>query len=201
MLDAHAHLPETLKEKGDLPENYSAVVCATKESEFSKLTAFARAFPKNIIPAFGLHPWFLNERSAEWEKNLRSALEENLGAHVGEIGLDKMLFHKIPAKEQVEVFERQLDLAEEFSAPVEIHCVRAWGEMMQILRGRQMLVKLHFHDFSGSAEIARELEKMGATFSFPQRRIENPTVKLTSVLNSLSKEKVFFESDTPVPLS
>lgn len=186
------------------PAGYKAVVCATRESEFPSLVALAKAFPDNIIPAFGLHPWFLRERTTDWEKNLRAALAETPGAHVGEIGLDKPMFATIPATEQIEIFEIQLALAEEFSTQVEIHCVRAWGDMMKILRRHRATtnpkaatMRMHFHDFSGSAEIARELAKMGATFSFPPRKLEHPTTKIASVLSTIPREKIFHESDAP----
>ncbi len=198
------------------PAGYEAVVCATRESEFPRLATLAKAFPDNIIPAFGLHPWFLRERTTDWVKNLRAALAETPGAHVGEIGLDKPMFATIPATEQIEIFEIQLALAEEFSTQAEIHCVRAWGDMMKILRRHRATtnprastnpnsatnpvaatMRMHFHDFSGSAEIARELAKMGATFSFPPRKLEHPTAKIASVLSTIPREKIFHESDAP----
>ncbi len=192
------------------PAGYKAVVCATRESEFPRLAALAKAFPDNIIPAFGLHPWFLRERTTDWVKNLRAALAKTPGAHVGEIGLDKPMFATIPAAEQIEIFEIQLALAEEFSTQVEIHCVRAWGDIMKILRRHRATtnpnsatnpgattMRMHFHGFSGSAEIARELAKMGATFSFPPKKLEHPTTKIATVLSTIPREKIFHESDAP----
>uniref|UniRef100_M0ZYL7 Uncharacterized protein n=1 Tax=Solanum tuberosum TaxID=4113 RepID=M0ZYL7_SOLTU len=42
-----------------------------------------------IVPNFGLHPWFITERTPNWLKTLRGFLESTLAAAVGEIGLDK----------------------------------------------------------------------------------------------------------------
>jgi TatD DNase family protein len=35
---------------------------------------------------------------------------------------------------QVEVFQRQLELAKELEKPVSVHCVRAFGDLLEILK-------------------------------------------------------------------
>lgn len=40
----------------------------------------------------------------------------------------------ITAKSQVEVFRRQLELAKELERPVSVHCVRAFGDLLEILK-------------------------------------------------------------------
>ncbi len=204
--DAHAHLPsEEFFSKKTLPkidENFRGIVCATREREFENLAKIAAAFPRQIVPAFGLHPWFLNEKSTLWAENLKKFLRAFPSANVGEIGLDKAFFDKISAAAQCEIFEIQLEIAFNFRRKTQIHCVGAWGEMTRILRARKIkksLPELHFHCFSGSAEIAKELEKLGATFSFPREKIENPTSKIAKILEQISAEKIFFESDAAVP--
>ncbi|KAF3615275.1 putative deoxyribonuclease TATDN1-like isoform X4 [Capsicum annuum] len=55
-----------------------------------------------IVPNFGLHPWFITERTLAWLKTLRGFLEATSTAVVGEISLDKDLFgRKIDFADQV----------------------------------------------------------------------------------------------------
>uniref|UniRef100_N1QR95 Putative deoxyribonuclease tatdn3-A n=1 Tax=Aegilops tauschii TaxID=37682 RepID=N1QR95_AEGTA len=103
-----------------------------------------------IIPCFGLHPWqdtlaaspgalllmlWVPERSPDWMDSLRQFFSETPEAAVGETGLDKGSHGKtIDFGEQVEVFERQLELAKELEKPVSVHCVRAFGDLLEILK-------------------------------------------------------------------
>lgn len=194
--DAHAHLPAS--ESCELPERWSGVVCAVRESEFERLAALAGA-NAGVIPAFGLHPWFLRERSAGWLETLRFFIESTPRAEIGEIGLDKIRIAETPLEEQAEVFRTQLRLAATQNLPAHLHCVRAWGEMMSLLRAEKHLPKLHFHAFSGSVEIARELLKTAdATFSFSPQQLRSESEKLRRVRASLPPERLFEESDAPL---
>ena len=194
--DAHAHLPAS--ESCELPEGWSGVVCAVRESEFERLAALAGA-NAGVIPAFGLHPWFLRERSAGWLETLRFFIESTPRAEIGEIGLDKIRIAEAPLEEQAEVFRTQLRLAATQNLPAHLHCVRAWGEMMSLLRAEKHLPKLHFHAFSGSVEIARELLKTAdATFSFSPQQLRSESGKLRRVRASLPPERLFEESDAPL---
>lgn len=198
MFDAHAHLPES--SDFSLPADYSACVCATCEADFPLLEKL-HAENAKLVPAFGIHPWFLKTRSENWEQNLRAACRRNPIAQVGEIGLDTCR-RGVPAiAEQCEIFEAQLALAAELRRRAVVHCVGAWGKMMEILRRRHAsgtLGETLFHGFSGSPEIARELLALGADFSFSARQLETPSRKLANVLALLPPTRVFSESDAPL---
>lgn len=194
--DAHAHLPTA--EPCCVPEGWSGVVCAVRESEFGRLAALAGA-NAGVIPAFGLHPWFLRERSSNWLETLRFFLENTPRAQLGEIGLDKIRAAEVPLEEQTDVFRTQLRLAAALNLPAHLHCVRAWGEMMSLIRAEKQLPKLHFHAFSGSVEIARELLKTAdVTFSFSPQQLRSDSEKLRRVRTSLPPERLFEESDAPL---
>ena len=62
------------------------VVNGACESDWPQVLALARANPL-VLPSFGYHPWYLPERTVDWQKNLEKFLDETPGA-VGEIGLD-----------------------------------------------------------------------------------------------------------------
>lgn len=194
--DAHAHLPEGSCFR--LPEEWSGVVCAVRESEFEALVRLANAY-SGIIPAFGLHPWFIAERSESWLDNLRCFLEKTPRAQVGEIGLDKARADAVSLGDQQDVFFAQLQLAASLALPAHIHCVRAWNEMLTLLRTTPQLPKLHFHAFSGSAEIAQELMRISdVSFSFSPRQKKSASEKIQKLLQNIPHDRIFSESDAPL---
>lgn len=192
--DAHAHLPE-----GDcsrVPEAWHGVICATKEAEFEPLAELAAMRP-TLVPAFGIHPWFVRERTANWEDRLRQFLEKTPRAQIGEIGLDKAKTELASLDEQIPVFVEQLRLAAEKNVVAHIHCVRAWREMTDILRRERQLPRLHFHAFSGSKEIVRELTRLAdTTFSIAKEQRERAGKKIRNALESIPENRLFEESDS-----
>lgn len=192
--DAHAHLPKAGPER--VPEHWRGVICASSEAEFEPLRRLANLRP-GVIPAFGIHPWFVRERSPAWLESLRRVLDTTPRAQIGEIGLDKARANEVSLDEQEAVFIPQLRLAAEKSVPATIHCVRAWHALLAILRAEKSLPRLHFHAFSGSAEIAKTLLQLSdATFSFSPRQRANGGAKPERALAAIPPNRIFPESDS-----
>jgi len=122
----------------------------------------------NIIPCFGVHPWFLGSDSTDhpplesnWIEKLTYHLETTPNSIVGEIGLDG--FHFCPqTKElvapldyQVDVFEQQMILAHQLKKPVSLHAVQCWGVLSQSLaklkRQKTFPSSIYFLAFGGKA--------------------------------------------------
>ncbi|CAM9474388.1 unnamed protein product [Scytosiphon promiscuus] len=87
----------------------------------------------------GLHPWSAHSRSESWLRDLTALLEQQPSALVGEIGLDKVArtpeTRRVEWDDQVEVFESQMSLAANLRRPVSLHCVKAYGKVVDYLRG------------------------------------------------------------------
>lgn len=196
IFDAHAHLPADVHFR--VPADWRGVICTTRESEFERLRSLARNHA-GIVPAFGLHPWFLRERTSDWQETLRRFLAETPRAQVGEIGLDKIRTEDVSLDEQTDIFLVQLRLAGEFDVPANLHCVRAWNEILKIFHSEKQLPKLHFHAFSGSPEIVRELLKISdATFSFSPKQVKFTSEKLRRICEIIPRERLFEESDAAI---
>ncbi|KAK1305286.1 hypothetical protein QJS10_CPB11g01911 [Acorus calamus] len=88
-----------------------------------------------VVPCFGLHPWFVGERSPEWFELMKELFRNTPSAAVGEVGLDEGSHgKKIDFGTQVDVFRQQLELAKDLNRPVSVHCVRAFGELLEIMQ-------------------------------------------------------------------
>ena len=78
-------------------------------------------------------------------------LRENPEAGIGETGLDfQERFTNRP--EQEASFVAHLDLARELNRPIAVHCVHAWGRLVDILR-EHPAPRVLLHAFGGAAEL------------------------------------------------
>ena len=79
-----------------------AVVNGTTEEDWMEVAALARLHPW-MLPSFGLHPWFLKERTPDWQHRLEAVVRENPQCAIGEIGLDRWI-PDFDLRDQLQVF-------------------------------------------------------------------------------------------------
>ncbi|XP_010269730.1 PREDICTED: uncharacterized protein LOC104606304 [Nelumbo nucifera] len=153
----------------------------------------------SVVPCFGLHPWFVSERSPNWLNTLRDFFETTPSAAVGEIGLDKGSRGKeVNFTDQVQVFSQQLELAKELHRPASVHCVRAFGELLEIMQNAGPFPSgVILHSYLGSAEMVPGLAKLGAYFSFSGFLMSMKPQKAKRMLKSVPTERILLETDAP----
>ena len=204
MIDAHNHLHDARLApwRADFLRGLPAlgvrcsVVNGTREEDWPDVAALAREAPW-VHPSFGLHPWYVRERSPEWLSKLRAQLDAHPGSGVGEIGLDRWVEHyDWPA--QQECFAAQLNLATELDRPVTIHCLQAWGALLETLRARGPAARgFLLHAYGGPAEMVAELAKLGAYFSFSTYFLHERKGKQREVFTVIPAERLLVETDAP----
>lgn len=147
-----------------------------------------------IYFAAGLHPENLEGlKMDELDEIERYAKEEKCVA-IGEIGLD---YHWMASSKEVqkEFFAAQCELANKLDMPVIVHDREAHADTLAILK--QYRPKGVLHCFSGSAETAKEIVKMGmyiglngvATFKNARKSIE--------AAKAIPIERLVLETDCP----
>jgi len=112
--------------------------------------------PQHCFPMMGLHPCSVKENYKEELAIAYNYLQTKKYVAVGEIGID-LYWDKTFYKEQVEVFEQQINWALEFNLPIVIHCRNSFDEIYEVLTGFKKLPKGIFHCFSGNAEQAQKI--------------------------------------------
>ncbi len=156
-----------------------AVVNATNEEEWPVVAALAREYAW-VVPSFGIHPWDSGDRQDGWLQKLRETLAAHPAAGVGEIGLDRWIIDGVrpgdpriagirvaPLAEQIEVFAAQLGLAAEFNRAASIHCVQAFGAVLETLQKSPRAARgFLLHGYGGPAEMVKTFVDLGAYFSF-----------------------------------
>ena len=112
---------------------------------------------------------------------------------VGEIGLDH--HWPLPAQEQYDLFEAQLQLAQELDLPVSVHDREAHAEMYELLR--QYRPRGVLHCYSGSAEDAAWLTAQGMALGFGGAVTYKGAKRAAKVLAMVPHELAVLETDCP----
>jgi len=143
----------------------------------------------------GLHPWHISgeEENNEALQLMEEALEFDHVIFVGEAGLDKIV--KTDFAEQQRVFEAQAFMAEEYSYPLLIHCVKAYNEILELRKKMNPAMPWILHAYSGGLELTRQLNRPGILFSFGELLFKKDA-KVIESFKSLALENIFFETDT-----
>ena len=193
-----------------------AVVNGTCETDWPEVGALAK-ISSSVLPSYGLHPWDAGNRTPDWQKNLLAQLDADPRAAVGEIGLDRWIIdrakpddlrltglRRAPLAEQTEVFAWQLALAAERNLPASIHCLDAFGPLLDTLRVAPLPAQgFLLHAYSGSAELANDFAALGAYFSFngaflpAGSQIPKHRLRRLDVFRHLPADRLLVETDAP----
>ncbi|KAF4394211.1 hypothetical protein F8388_005845 [Cannabis sativa] len=206
VFDAHCHLqdPRILSKLPQLIAKAHEVgvdafaVNGVSENDWPLVKQLSQSYP-SIIPSFGVHPWFVKERTPNWFDTLKQMFDSTPDAAVGEIGLDKGSKGKlIDFVDQVQVFEQQLQLAKDLNRPASVHCVRAFGDLLPIMqRMGPFPAGVILHSYLGSAEMVPEFAKLGAYFSFSGFLMSLQEKKAKKMLKKVPYERILLETDAP----
>lgn len=173
------------------------VVNGSGEEDWPQVAALAREYPDLVVPSFGCHPWYLGERSARWRDKLVEFLDATPGAVIGEIGLDRWK-PQLDYAGQEEAFVLQLRLAAERNLAASIHCLQAWGRLLELLRTNpRPACGFLLHSYGGSAELVAPLAELGAHFSFPGYFMHERKARQREAFKLVPAERLLIETDAP----
>lgn len=172
------------------------VVNATRESDWSAVEALARDHPDFISPAFGIHPWHAYTATSGWQERLAAILEKHPQASIGECGLDQWVAEPSLAIQRP-VFSDQLRLARELDRPITIHCLKAWGALLDCFAETPPPSRFLMHSFGGSIETARRLIPLEACFSFSGHFLHPRKSAVIDVFRQLPLDRILLETDAP----
>lgn len=150
-IDLHTHLPAGAPDVLEIENRYFGQPGTERPALFSA----------------GLHPWYLQD--VDWtaaEAWLRAQANDPACLAIGEAGLDKLT--PTPWDRQLEAFDLCLRVAADTRKPLIVHCVRAYGEVLQLLRRPPVhrSLKTVFHGFDKHPHTAHMLLEAGCYLSF-----------------------------------
>lgn len=168
-----------------------AAACDMESSADS--VALAARYP-HFYAAVGVHPEYKDVPS-DYLQRLREMANNPKVKAIGEIGLDYH-YDGYDADFQKKIFCEQLQLADELHQPVIIHCRDAMGDMLEILR-QYRPKKGVMHCFSGSAESAKEVLKLGLYIGFTGVVTFKNARKPLEALAQVPLDRMLIETDCP----
>lgn len=196
--DTHCHLfheyyedlDAVLKEAKEAGVNHYIVSgCDTKSNQ--EVIDFINQ-NENRYGVVGIHPEEVLNYSKEDFKFLESCFSHPKILGIGEIGLDYH-YSKDCKKEQIELFESQLKLAEKYHLPVVIHSRDATEDTISTLKKYHVTGVIH--SFSGSLETARIYIDMGFKLGI-NGVVTFKNSKLKNILPEIFPY-IVFETDSP----
>lgn len=203
MIDAHLHLQDGRLDA--VRETYLAGlprlgieglgVNGTCEADWDAVEQLAAGEPR-VFPFFGLHPWKAGGESQDWLRDLEARVLRHPRAGVGEIGLDRWI-RDGDFERQKEVFAMQLDLAVRHARPLALHCLQAWGTLLEMCRAAGPPRGMLLHSYGGPAEMVAEFLEMGAWFSISGYFFRPGKESKREVFRTIPLERLLIETDAP----
>ena len=138
----------------------------------------------------GIHPWYMDEDQKRQLEVLEQYLKKEEVIAVGECGLDK-LFNS-PWDTQIQVFEQQIKLANNYQKPLIIHCVRAYSEACTSLMRMKVQVPVIFHGFHKNWALAETLINQGYYISLGHASLQG---NMNELIQHIPLDRIFFETD------
>ena len=151
--------------------------------------------PERGYYSYGIHPWEADKADFQMETALQS-LEEKLKSPnvvaLGEAGLDKM--HKASFEQQMELFERQIELSEALQKPMILHDVRSHNEIIALRKNHKAQQPWILHGFSGTEQDIRQLIGQGIYLSVGESLL-HPEKKIYKSFKYIDLDHLFLETD------
>ena len=170
------------------------IVPAVDAAGWPKLRQTCAGLP-GLWPAYGLHPMYLDAHRPEHLPALRAWIERERPLAVGECGLDYFV-EGLDAEAQSFYFDSQVRLAREFDLPVIVHARRAVDAVIAAIRrigGLRGVV----HSFSGSAEQAAQLHRLGFLLGIGGPVTYARANRLRKLVAGMPLEQLLLETDSP----
>ena len=171
------------------------VVNGCAEPDWPTVAQMAKDHPQ-VLPSFGYHPWFIHLRTPAWQKVLEGLLDQYPSA-VGEVGIDRWKTD-ISCDDQEEVFLTQLAMATERNLPVSIHCLKAWGRLLELLQENEVPKRgFLLHSYGASAEMIPAFAKLGAYYSFSGYFLREAKSRHREAFKEVPTDRLLIETDAP----
>jgi len=147
-----------------------------------------------VYASAGIHPHEAKDAPENFIERLRELLQRPKVQALGEIGLDYH-YDFSPRPVQLAVFEQQLSLAREMDLPVIVHDREAHRDVYDLLKKYRPSGVVHC--YSGSAEMAGELLKLGLYIGFTGVVTFKNARKVLEAARGVPAERMLIETDCP----
>lgn len=201
IFDTHAHYADHAfdSDREELLKNLpdagvSLVMLASSSVEDTRENALLAEKYDFIYCAAGVHPESVDTNPENYLSIVEASAAQPKAKAIGEIGLDYH-YEGYCREKQIRLFEEQLELAKQLELPVIIHSRDAWDDTLSILKNQRPNAVVHC--FSGSAEMAREVLKLGLYVGFTGVLTFKNAKKALKALAEVPMDRLLLETDCP----
>lgn len=171
------------------------LVPAVSADTWPKLSALCQA-EAGLYPAYGLHPCYLAEHADEDLAALEDWLHTHPANAVGECGLD-FSENGSDQERQLRLLHGHFEIAHRCDLPLVLHARRAFEQVILELRRFGKPLRGVVHSFSGSAEQAAALAKLGFCVGIGGPVTYERAHRLRKTVATLPAESLLLETDAP----
>ena len=203
LIDAHCHLEsdafrnnlDSILDEARQAGLVGLITASIVPEQWAVSRSLAQQYPE-VQYAMGVHPWYVKPEHLAMLDQIEQAREQGACA-IGEIGLDR----KVDTPEydlQYRAFYRQITLAKELAIPVVLHCRGAFEDLLRTLKKLGTLPGGGIvHNFSGSAELVREVTRFGLKISLGGVLTYRNSRKKQDVIRAAYPHHLVLETDSP----
>ena len=201
LFDSHAHYnDEKFKNDRDeiikkvKQEGIEKIAVAGYNLNTSKEAVEIANQNENVYATVGISPNDLEEINLELIEEL--AKNKKVVA-IGEIGLD-YYWNKENKQKQIELFEKQIEIANRLDLPIVIHTREAVSDTLDILKNHIKANKTGvFHCCPLNIELIKEALKLGYYISFSGNVTFKSSKNANKCINEVPLDRILIETDSP----
>ena len=179
------------------PDNWHKVLKLCTTDAISRRSS---AQSCKLHACLGIHPWFLQGLAGTALNNLAETVKQ-YRSHIiaiGEAGIDQVIVKEQDnLSQQIEFFEFQLDLAQQYNLPIIVHHRRSHQHIVPLLKKVNLAKAGIIHAFSGSYQQACQYIDLGfklgigGTITYPRAE------KTIKAIKRLPLTSLALETDAP----
>jgi len=205
-IDAHCHLANPQIEKNLDAIRERSIQAGISEwiqgginpEDWNRQLRLKERFQEGIHLAFGMHPWWVAENSAE---TLEAGFEElktrlHLAEWLGETGLDYLPKYVSQREKQTEYFEKQLELSQSIGKPVVLHIVHAHSDALMILK-KWRVHRGIVHSFCEGKEVLKKYLDLGFLISIGPAVVKDGYRRVKEAIPFIPRDQLVLETDCP----
>ena len=202
IFDTHSHYTDAAFDAdreqvlASLPEKgvSHAMLAACNLEDSSACIQLAQQHADLLYASVGIHPEAEGTQPADYLQQLAELAAADCVKAIGEIGMDYH-YEGYRKEAQMRLFQEQVDLAKQLHLPVIVHIRDATEDAMRVLKDQRPAGVVHC--FSGSAETAKEVIRLGMYIGFTGVLTFKNAKKAIRALQEVPEDRLVLETDCP----
>ncbi len=199
LIDTHCHIfneyYDDIEELVDEMHDGIIIVSGDNKDSNKEVLELCQKYD-NVYGTVGYHPEFAKTTSLHDLDVLETYLNCDKIVGVGEIGLDYH-YNKDDKQEQIDLFKKQIFLAQKYKKPIVVHSRDAAEDTYDILSENLNGNKCIMHCYSYSVQMAYKFKKLGIKFGVGGTLTFKNNRKTVEVVSDLNLTDFVLETDSP----